>query len=119
MKFLFLTLTMLYSLSPEDKLIGRWESKPSEKGNITGVLFKPDHSLIGYVNKKPFVTGTYTFNSKDSIFSFIDNGCNGMQGIYKILFFCNSDSLKFQAISDSCEERKNGMQQLIIGRVKI
>jgi len=118
MKILLLAFTLLCSLTAEDKLTGRWESKPSEKGNVTGVVFKPDHTLEGYVNKKPFVSGTYTFNVKDSVISFVDNGCNGTQGIYKILFFCNSDSLKFQAISDSCEERKKGMQQLIMGRVK-
>ena len=118
MKILFFVFTLLCSLPAKDKLTGRWESKPSEKGNVTGVLFKPDHSLLGYVNKKPFATGTYTFNPKDSIMSFVDNGCNGAQGVYKILFFCNSDSLKFQVITDSCEERKNGMQRLVLGRVK-
>ncbi len=118
MKSLFLSLTLLAFFATNDKLIGRWESKPSEKGNITGVVFKSDHNLEGYINKKPFVSGTYSFRSADSVLSFIDNGCDGMRGVYKIMFFCNSDSLRFQVINDSCEERRKGMERLILGRVK-
>jgi|KBSSwiS6_1023812.scaffolds.fasta_scaffold10665_2 hypothetical protein len=118
MKILFLSFTLLFFFTPNDTLTGRWESRPSEKGNVTGVFFKPDHSLEGYVNKKPFTTGTYDFDPKDSIISFVDNGCNGVRAVYKILFFSNSDSLRFRAISDSCTERKNGMERLILGRVK-
>jgi hypothetical protein len=108
-------MTILLSFTGADKLIGRWESKPSPKGNVTGVVFKPDNSFEGYVNKKPFVSGIYTF--RDSIFSFTDNGCNGMRGIYKVIFFNNSDSLRFEVISDSCKERKEGMLRLVMGKV--
>ena len=81
-------------------------------------MFKEGTVLEGYVNKKPFVSGTYSFNPGDSILSFVDKGCNGMRGISKVRFYSNSDSLRFSVISDSCTERKNGMQQLIMGRVK-
>jgi hypothetical protein len=101
-----------------DMLTGRWESKPSEKGNITGVVFKNDSILEGYVNKKPFTSGIYRFSSKDSILSFTDNGCNGVRGTYKVIFFGTGDSIRFKAIYDSCDERKDGMQRLIMGRVK-
>jgi hypothetical protein len=107
-----------FSISPGDMLTGRWESKPSAKGNVTGVVFKNDSILEGYVNKKPFTSGTYRFTAKDSVLSFVDNGCNGVQAVYKVLFFNNSDSLRFKAISDSCDERRNGMQRLIMGKVK-
>lgn len=100
----------------EDKLTGTWETKPSPNGNVTGVVFKADNSFEGYINKKPFVFGTYTL--KDSIFSFIDNGCNGASGTYKTIFFSNNDSLRFEPISDDCEERRNGMSRTILGRVK-
>jgi hypothetical protein len=107
-----------FSIAAKDMLTGRWETKPSAKGNVTGVVFKNDSILEGYVNKKPFTSGIYRFSAKDSILSFTDNGCNGVQGVYKILFFSNSDSLRFKVISDSCTERKEGMQRLIMGKLK-
>ena len=118
MKLLFFAFAMFFVLPEKNMLTGRWESKPSEKGNVTGVVFKAGNILEGYVNKKPFVSGTYNFNQPDSTLSFVDNGCNGARGIYKVLFFSNSDSLHFKVISDSCEDRKNGMLRLVMGRVK-
>ena len=99
----------------ENKLIGRWESKPSEKGNVTGVVFK-DSTFEGYVNKKPFVSGVYKL--EDDLFSFVDNGCQGKRGLYKIILFSDSDSLRFEPIADSCTDRKNGMSRLVLGRKK-
>jgi hypothetical protein len=107
-----------FLLGANEPLTGRWESKPSAKGNVTGVVFKNDSILEGYVNKKPFASGIYRFSVKDSVLSFVDNGCNGVRGVYKILFFNNSDSLRFKAISDSCAERREGMHRLILGKVK-
>ena len=118
MRILFLALTIVGVAIADDKLRGRWQTQPSEKGNITGVVFKADNTIEGYVNKKPFVIGTYSFDPGDSILSFVDNGCNGIRGIYKVMFYSNSDSLRFNVISDSCTERKNGMLRLIMGRVK-
>jgi hypothetical protein len=99
-----------------DPITGRWQSQPSVNGNVTGVVFKTDSTFEGYVNKKPFVTGKYIF--KDDVLTFTDNGCNGAQGVYKIVFFSNQDSLRFEAISDACVERQQGMTRLIMGRVK-
>lgn len=109
-------LLTLNSSTIKDPLTGSWETKPSPKGNVTRVIFKADNSFDGFVNKKPFVTGRYVL--ENDIFSFTDNGCNGMKGIYKIVFFSNGDSLRFEAIDDSCEERKNGMIKTILGRIK-
>ena len=108
---------LLFAFTAEIKLTGRWESV-SPTGAVTGVVFKDDGTFNGDVNKKPFVYGTFRFNEKDSMFSFVDNGCQGMQGTYKIDFFSNSDSMRLIAISDSCLERKAGMQRLVLGRVK-
>jgi hypothetical protein len=114
---LILGLIMTFFAVKGDKeLAGRWESKPSVNGNVTGVVFKTDNSFEGYVNRKPFVSGTYSF--KDTILSFVDNGCEGRQGVYKIIFFSHADSLRFVPVTDSCDERRNGMSQLILGRVK-
>lgn len=100
----------------KDKLTGRWESKPSPKGNVTGVVFKSDNSFEGYVNKKPFTSGNYSL--RDDIFKFTDNGCEGKLGVYKIIFFSNEDSMRFEPIEDDCTERKEGMSRLIMGKVK-
>ena len=118
MKFLILALAMIFSFPENYKLTGRWETGISEKGNVTGVVFKEDNHLEGYINKKPFTSGTFDFNENDSTLSFVDNGCNAIRGVYKVMLYSNSDSLRFQAINDSCENRKNGMQRLVMGRVK-
>ncbi len=114
---IILVVSITLAFTSKDKLTGRWETKPSEKGNVTGVVFKPDNTFEGYVNKKPFVTGNYEL--QDSIFSFVDNGCQGMRGIYKLVFFSNNDSLRLVPIEDSCGERRNGMSRLVMGRVKV
>jgi hypothetical protein len=118
MKLLFSVFIFLLVTGGKNMLTGRWESKPSEKGNVTGVVFKADGALEGYINKKPFVSGTYTFNPDDSLLSFVDNGCNGARGTYKVLFYSNGDSLRCRAVSDSCQPRREGMERLIMGRVK-
>lgn len=104
------------SFAEKDRLSGRWQSQPSPKGNVTGVVFKTDSTFEGYVNKKPFVSGTYTL--QDDIFTFTDNGCEGKRGVYKLFFFSNADSVRFVPIEDSCERRKEGMSKLVMGRVK-
>lgn len=119
MKIILAACILLVSFFFDNPLIGRWESKPSAKGNITGVVFRNDSTFEGYVNRKSFASGTYQYNTKDSVFSFTDNVCNGVKGVYKIVFFNQADSLRFQFISDSCTERRKGMEQLVMGRFKI
>ena len=118
MKVLLITTAMiaLFAYTTADRLTGRWETKPSINGNITGVVFKPDNSFEGYINKKPFTSGNYTL--QDTIFTFTDNGCAGMQGVYAITFFSNGDSIRFKAISDSCVERMKGIERTVLGKVK-
>ena len=118
MKTLIIYLTAMIGLASETNLTGRWETKPSEKGNTTGVVFKQDNTYEGYVNKKPFVSGTYTFNESDSVITIHESSCNGVTGIYKVNLFSNADSMRFTAIQDSCTERREGMQRLVLGRVK-
>ena len=109
-------MMMLSVLAPKNKLTGRWETKPSPKGNITGVVFNKDNTYEGYVNKKPFVSGKYSL--RRNIITIEENGCNGAIGIYKIILFSHSDSLRFEPISDSCTKRREGMTKTILGRVK-
>lgn len=114
---LIYALAMIFVvISEKDRLSGRWESQPSPKGNVTGVVFKTDNTFEGFVNRKPFVSGTYTF--EDNVFTFTDNGCEGKRGVYKVFFFSNADSMRFVPIVDSCTRRKEGMSKLVMGRVK-
>ena len=71
----------------------------------------------GYINKKPFVSGTYSFNNADSVITIHEGSCNGVTTTYKVNFFSNADSIRFTVI-DSCEERKQGMQRLVPGKVR-
>jgi len=109
-------LVTLFAGKGNDELTGSWETKPSPKGNITRVVFKPDHSFEGFINKKPFTSGKY--NYENGLLYFTDNGCGGKSARYKIVFFSNSDSLRFEAVNDSCEERRKGMVRTILGRIK-
>ena len=106
----------LFSFTSTGSILGKWETKPSDKGNVTRVIFKPDNSFEAYINKKPFASGTYTV--EDDVLSFVDNGCNGAKGVYKIIFFASTDSMRFEHITDTCTNRKNGMARLILGRIK-
>ncbi|HEY6976736.1 MAG TPA: hypothetical protein VH396_10635 [Chitinophagaceae bacterium] len=106
---------LLLAVTSTDKITGRWESKLPD-GNILGVIFKSDNSMEGYFNKKPLFSGTYAWS--DSIFSFEDNGCGNIKGIYKIVFFSNSDSMHWEVVNDSCEGRRRGMNKMVFGRVK-
>ena len=107
-------IAMLASLTANDALTGRWETQVSVNGNVTGVVFKQGGSFEGYINKKPFTSGNYKL--QDSIFSFTDNGCNGIKGVYKAVFFSNADSLRFEVMEDSCDERREGMSRLVLGK---
>ena len=118
MKTILICIAAIIGVASSIELKGRWETKPSEKGNVTGVVFKADSTYEGYVNKKPFVSGRYWFNDAENIITIQESSCNGVPGIYKVDFFSNADSMRFTAISDSYEERKQGMQRLVLGRVK-
>jgi hypothetical protein len=109
-------LMMMTFLGDGDKILGRWETKPSVYGNVTGVFFKPDNTYEAYINKKPFVSGKYVL--EDSVISITENGCKGITGSYKIILYSNSDSLRFQSLVDSCNERREGMNRIVLGRVK-
>jgi hypothetical protein len=110
------TILVSFAKPGEGDITGRWETKPSANGNITGAVFRSDNSFEGYINKKPFVSGTYTVT--DNVLSFVDNGCEGMQGVYRLVFFSNADSLSFEPIVDNCTDRRNGMSRLVVGRIK-
>ena len=104
------------SSTPKNVLLGRWETKPSVNGNVTGVVFKADSSYEAYINKKPFVSGRYII--KDSLVSIKENGCQDYVGTYRLVFFSHADSLRLVPVTDSCQQRREGMSRTILGRVK-
>ena len=106
----------LVAFTGKDPITGKWQSPPSVKGTVTTVIYKPDGSFEGFINKKPFVSGTYSL-AGDTV-SFVDNGCNGTEAVYKVKFFSNEDSMRFEYIRDSCVGRKGGMEKLVLGKVK-
>jgi hypothetical protein len=118
MKTILICVMSIIGLTATVDIKGRWETRPSEKGNVTGVVFKADSTYEGYVNKKPFVSGIYSFSPDDSVISITDGGCGGVTGVYKVGFLSNGDSMRFTAINDSCSERREGMQRLVMGRVR-
>ena len=115
MKTILFSTLLLLALSGTNKLVGRWESI-SPAGNVTGVVFKDDNTFEGYVNEKPFVSGTYSFS--DSTFQMQDNGCMGATGTYILHFFSKGDSFRIQLVNDDCDGRANGTNNRVFGRVK-
>ena len=113
LKFFLLGITMLLH-SYNDKLTGKWQSV-SPTGAVTLVHFKSDQSFEGFVNNKPFVTGSYWL--KGNIFTLKDNGCSGVSGTYRMTFFHNDDSVRIELIADSCEPRGKGMNNRVYGRL--
>ena len=119
MKVLFFLLCVctLFSFgNNNDSITGKWISPPSINGNVTSAEFKADNTFEAFLNNKAFASGTY--NVKSDTLSFIDNGCDGARGHYKLIFFHSGDSLRFQPIQDSCTDRKEGMIRIIFGRDK-
>lgn len=121
MKMLSISLALFLSsgTNAPHTLTGRWETQPSKNGIVTGVVFKADNSMEGYINRKPFISGRYFFSEADSVLSFADNGCGHTMAVYKVNFFKNSDSLRFASLYDTCTERKAGMQRLVLGRTNM
>lgn len=115
MKTILFSALLLLALSSSTKLVGRWESI-SATGNVTGVVFKEDNTFEGYINEKPFVSGTYSFH--DSTFQMQDNGCMGATGTYTLHFFSKGDSFRIELVDDPCGPRSNGTNNRVFGRVK-
>jgi hypothetical protein len=113
---MLISIISAFLFATDDQLTGKWETKPNAKGTVTGVIFKPDNTFEGFINKKPFVSSVYKLEG-DTI-TFTDNGCDGQQGVYKVILFSNKDSMRWEPITDGCAERKEGILRLVLGRVK-
>ena len=108
----------LFGFKSTIDLTGRWETKPSAEGIVTGAVFKNDNTYEAYKNNEPFVSGTYSFRTTDSIVTIQDDGCMAITGSYKVNFFSNGDSIRFTAINDFCFARKAAIESAVLGKVK-
>lgn len=84
---------MQLAINAPGSITGRWETHQVNE-SILCMVFKPDNHFEGYINKKPFVSGTYTFQN-DTIYM-DGNGCINMPGKYKIYFLGNADSIRWE-----------------------
>ena len=112
----FIIISMAFTGTDPNPLIGKWETKPSDGGNVTAVMFKDNNQFESYKNNSPYINGSYTVKGK--VLSITDDRCGDITGTYELIFFSNSDSLSFQAIEDDCGGRKFAIENTILGRVK-
>lgn len=108
------TLLMLAFKAPQS-ITGKWETlQPG--GNTLGMVFKADNHFEGYINRKPFVSGTYTF--EDDIIIMNGDGCINMPGKYRIHFLKNTGAIRWEVINDSCTDRKKGLDNIVFTRIQ-
>ena len=110
-------IAILFSSSTKnDKLTGTWQRVIPGGDVVYRITFTADNTFEGYVNEKPFVSGTYTL--RDSIFAIEDFGCPDIPGTYKVNFFGNDDSCRLQVINDACDGRLAQADNAILYRIK-
>jgi hypothetical protein len=116
MKIICITaIAMVCAFTGNNRLTGTWQ-RLSSSGNIHTITFSADNTFEMQVNGTPRVSGDYSLT--DSIFSIEDFGCPDMKGTYKIKFFGNSDSCRFEAISDPCDARVQQANGAVLFKVK-
>jgi len=102
---------------PSHQLPGEWDSHETFEGKPWHfqVRFKSDGSFDGLGNGKLVISGQYRTNG-DTIF-FKDAICNlDYEAAYRLTWF--SDSIRFNVIADTCQQRINGSDKVALGRVK-
>lgn len=99
-------------------LVGRWEYSSRQQGSPFKLLaiFRTNGTFDGFINKKEFVSGAY--HMKHDTLYISDPTCNARyDGIYKVEFFGQRDSLKFHVIQDTCKGRREGTDGLLFKNV--
>lgn len=125
MKHLLATLSVILILSscqnnsekePVRNILGEWDSHEVFDGKSFVFLarFKADGTFDGLSNGKLVISGQYRVNA-DTIF-FKDAICNlDYEASYKLTWF--KDSIRFNVINDTCQERIKGSDKVALGRV--
>lgn len=118
-KFLISTVILILAACTANKrdMVGKWKTKSSPEHVLTGV-FKSDQTYEGYMNDTLFTKGTYSF--KDNVFKIEHDemtSCADTKGSYKITFTADT-VMRFDVINDSCKERNEGTNGMVLVRVK-
>ena len=78
-------------------------------------IFRADSTYDGMVNGKAYVTGNYFV--KNDTMHIADNSCNLAYYATYRLKYLPKDSLLFTAISDTCKQRYEGANGLVLKRM--
>ncbi|GAB4044274.1 hypothetical protein [Spirosoma jeollabukense] len=107
-----IALTAVSFVNPPNALVGRWQQL--YKGATTLLVFRPNNTFDVFINGKVFTSGKYTV--RQDTFALVDPGCHvDYYGTYKFAFFV-PDSVRFTAIADTCQGRRNDLHQFTAGR---
>jgi hypothetical protein len=112
---LFAVLSFTADSNP---LVGKWEYSSTQQGSPFKLLaiFRANGTFDGFINKKEFVSGAY--HMKHDTLYISDPTCNAQyNGIYKVEFFGQHDSLKFHVIQDTCKGRREGTDGFLFKNV--
>ncbi|WP_439695965.1 hypothetical protein ACFGVS_24655 [Mucilaginibacter sp. AW1-7] len=99
-------------------LVGKWEYSTTSQGQPFKLLaiFRANSTFDGFINKKEFVSGTY--HMKHDTMYISDPTCNAKyEGIYKVQFLGQLDSLRFHVIQDTCTGRREGTDGFLFKKI--
>ncbi|AWO01360.1 hypothetical protein DLD77_06475 [Chitinophaga alhagiae] len=119
-----MTATIIFSAcnnapekQPEHNIVGEWDAHLSykEKPYVVIGRFKDNGTYDAFIDGKLIVSGKYR-TVGDSIY-FRDGNCDmDYEGLYKLTYY--KDSVSFNALQDTCQERVHGSSGMAMKRVK-
>jgi hypothetical protein len=117
---LAIVLFSAFTISDDpNPILGRWELKGADHGQPFSflVVFRTNGNYDGFLNKKTFVSGT--FHMKHDTLYIADPICNSAyEGMYKVQYHGERDSLTFHVIRDTCRARREGSDGFTFKKVK-
>jgi hypothetical protein len=116
--FITVIFTVVSFTIDNNLLVGKWEYSSTQPGGSFKLLaiFRANGTFDGFINKKEFVSGAYRMKQDTLYIS--DPTCNvRYEGIYKVEFFGQRDSLKFHVIQDTCKGRREGTDGFLFKNV--
>jgi len=102
---------------PEHNIVGEWDAHLENQGKPYLVIgrFKDNGTYDAFIDGKLIVSGKYR-TTGDSIY-FRDGSCDmEYEGLYKLTYY--EDSVRFNMLQDTCQERINGSDGVAMKRVK-
>lgn len=102
---------------PKPDLAGEWDAHLAYKGKPYVVIgrFRSNGTYDAFIDGKLVVSGQYRTLGDSAYFR--DGNCNQeYEGLYKLTY--TKDSVRFDVLQDTCQERINGSNGLAMKRVK-